>query len=118
VKAASAKAKGTRLEKWVESKLKSIGFYSRRQPGSGIYSDFKHDNYCVMPGVGPMIIECKSWKNGWRTGDKAMGVAELLVIKRDFGEPCVYMPWTTFEQMCAALQTKANEESSDLANDV
>ena len=110
LKAKSAKAKGSKLEKWVDTQLTALGFHSRRQPGSGIYSDFPHDNHVVLPGVGPLIIECKSWKYGWRTGDSAMGKAELLVIKRDYGEPCVYMPWSTFKSMCQALAVSGEDD--------
>lgn len=104
LKARSAKAKGTKLEKWVSAELQDVGFRSRRQPGSGIYSDFAHDVAFELPGYGEVIVECKSWKHGWRTGDNAMGKAELLVIKRDYGTPCVYMPWLTFKGLCDAIE--------------
>jgi hypothetical protein len=110
MKPRSAKAKGTRLEKWVAQKLSGIGIFCRRQPGSGIYRDFQHDNYAVIPLVGPILLECKSWKHGWRTGDKAMGKAEILIIKRDYGNPCVYMPWSTFSSLVSALQQAKEDE--------
>ena len=92
MKARSAKAKGTRLENWVTQFFKSCGWYARRQPGSGIYRDFPHDNAVESPNSALSFnIECKSWKNGWRTGDKAMGQADILVIKRDYGEPRFYL---------------------------
>ena len=95
MKAASAKAKGTKLEKWVALELAKVGLSSRRQPGSGVYSDFPHDAMVRMRGK-RYIIECKAWKDGWRTGDNAMGAADFLVIKRNHGEPRVYMSWETF----------------------
>jgi hypothetical protein len=104
LKTASKKAKGSRLEKWVKKFFEDFGFQSRRQPGSGIYSDFPHDNCIELPGVGRVILECKSWKHGWRTGDKAMGEADMLVIKRDFGEPCFYIPERTMVAICKSLQ--------------
>ncbi len=103
MKTASKKAKGSRLEKWVKKFFEDFGFPSRKQPGSGIYSDFPHDNCIELPGVGRVIIECKNWKHGWRTGDKAMGSADMLVIKRDFGEPCFYIPERTMAAICKAL---------------
>lgn len=99
MKARSAKAKGTRLEKWCMQAFQAIGWKARKQPGSGIYSAFPHDVYAEHPERGPIVCECKSWKNGWRTGDTALGQADILVIKRDYGEPNVYMPWRVFAQL-------------------
>ena len=98
MKPRSAKAKGARLEKWVRDKLRSIGVPARKQPGSGIYQGFPADVYADLPD-GPAIVECKSLQHGWRTGDRMMGQADLLVIKRDRATPCVYMPWSTFERL-------------------
>ena len=43
MKARSAKQKGTRLEVEVVRAMQERGLSVRRQPGSGIYSDFPHD---------------------------------------------------------------------------
>lgn len=103
MKAKSAKAKGTRLEKWVCALFNSIpGWTARKQPGSGIYQDFKHDVWAKREKDGnKFITECKSWKHGWRTGDKAMGMADFLVIKRDFGPAMIYMKASTFAELVA-----------------
>ena len=103
LKAASAKAKGLRLEKKVEARLLAAGLRARRQPGSGIYSAFPHDVALDLPGVGPLIIECKKRKEGHKTLDKWLGKGDLLVIEKDHGEPKVYMDWTLFEQMVRAI---------------
>ena len=95
MKARSAKAKGTRLEVFVEKAFAQFGWRSQRQPGSGIYAAFPHDVAVETPNGNKFIIECKSWKNGWRTGEKALGAAEILVIKKDFGDPYVYMSLKT-----------------------
>ena len=118
MKQASRKSKGTRLEKWVQERLAKAGLRARRQPGSGIYSDFPHDVFLELGGNNEnvkLVIECKSWKNGWRTGDSALGKADLLVIKRDYGEPCVYMPWPTFQLLAhiADAYFKGIEASSE-----
>ncbi len=101
IKARSAKAKGTKLEKYVESEFSKIGWRARRQPGSGIYQSFPHDVAVESPSGDEYIVECKSWKHGWRTGEKALGAADILVIKKDFGEPFVYMSLKTFGNMVA-----------------
>lgn len=99
MKPRSAKAKGTRLEKWVADQLCKVGWVARRQPGSGVYQGFPHDVSATAPDGREYVIEAKSWKNGWRTGDKAMGAADILVIKRDNGAPCVYMPFAIFAEL-------------------
>lgn len=103
MKPQSKKAKGTRLERWVVKQFEAIGIRARRQPLSGALSDFPHDCYADIPGFGPAIIEAKSWKHGWRTGDRALGQGDMLVIKRDYGSPCVYMSWSVFEAMVKCL---------------
>jgi len=99
LKARSAKAKGTRLEKFVAHAFNAFGWKARRQPGSGIYDGFAHDVEAVSPSGSHFIVECKSWKHGWRTGDRAIGLADFLVIKRDFGPPMVYMSLATFGEV-------------------
>ena len=103
MKARSKRAKGTRLEKFVAKAFESFGWEARRQPGSGVYQGFPHDVEAISPGGDKYILECKSWKHGWRTGDNAMGHARFLVIKRDHGEPMVYMSLATFGEVVAPL---------------
>jgi hypothetical protein len=101
VLARSKRRKGSRLETFVASRLAEI-CPARKQPGSGIYNtDFPQDVMAVLTGR-RWIIECKSWANGWRTGDKAMGAAEILVIKADRSEPRVYMHWDAFAELVRA----------------
>lgn len=118
MKARSAKAKGTKLEKWVVDQVRRIGASARRQPGSGIFADFKHDAWLNIEGIGNLIVECKAWRNGWRTGDSAMGVADLLVIKRNHGDPCVYMPWKTFEHFVAVILQSSEGRAAASAPDM
>lgn len=96
MKARSAKAKGTKLEKEVCGWLQDVGEI-RRQPGSGIYADFPHDNEFRFCGH-RFILECKARKEGHRTLDRWRGMADVLVIKPDRQEPSVYMPISTFRE--------------------
>ena len=101
LKARSAKAKGTKLEKKIADDLeKDCKWKARKQPGRGIYSAFPHDVSALSPTGNEYIFEAKKWKHGWRTGDKAKGKAHFLVIERDFGQPCVYMTWDMFKELC------------------
>ena len=104
LKARSAKAKGTKLEKKVADSLeKDCKWTARKQPGSGIYSSFPHDVSATSPTGKKYILECKKWKHGWRTGDNAKGQADFLVIERDYGQPCVYMTWNMFSELCLEI---------------
>ncbi len=103
MKPGSAKQKGTKFEKLAAGLLDGIeGVSCRRQPGSGIYSDFPHD-LRLRVGELDFICECKAWKEGWRTGDKAMGQAEILLIKRNYAEPRVYMTLGAFKALLEAI---------------
>ena len=97
----SAKRKGNKFERWVVSELSDIPHLEvRRQPGSGIYRDFPHDIWLRhLTQELEWTVECKHWEKGWRTGDKARGKADLLLIKRDSGEPCAYMPLSVLKDL-------------------
>ena len=111
MKTKSAKTKGYRLEKWIVDQLQSLGILARKQPGSGIYQDFPHDVYADIPGFGPLIVEAKSWKHGWRTGDNAMAGADILVIRADRSDPKVYMTWNTFSSLIKTIEELREEAS-------
>jgi hypothetical protein len=61
--------------------------------------EFPHDVQVTLPSGRRLIIEAKAWKDGWRTGDRAMGQADMLVMKRNFGEPMVYLSLATFADL-------------------
>ena len=121
MKAKSAKNKGYRLEKLVSDDLnKDCHWKARRQPGSGRYLGYDHDNHAVSPTGKEYIFECKSYKDGAKTWDKAKGTAAFLVIKRDFAkEPNVYMTWTMFKDLCLDIYElhKEVEELKEKTND-
>lgn len=95
----SAKAKGTRLEKAVQMALQAAGAEARKQPGSGIYSAFPADVYAEIPGLGPILIECKSHKSPLKTIRKWLGKATVLVHKADQEEALVTVPLAHYCQM-------------------
>ena len=71
---------------------------SRRQPGSGIYADFPHDVE-LRHKDRRYIVECKARKNGFATLDNWRGQADMLVVKADRKEPCVYMPLSVLREL-------------------
>lgn len=96
MKAASKKAKGARLEAKVVTLFAEAGWFAQRVPGSGVYKDFPHDVTVEHAAHGPLLIEAKKHREGWRTGDKYLGQANILVIERDRGQPMAYMPLSLF----------------------
>ena len=92
--ARSAKAKGSKFEKKIVDTInKDSGWEARKQPGSGIFRDFPNDVYVVSPTGEKYIIECKKWRHGWRTGDKAKQGADFLLVERDHGSPKCYLEY-------------------------
>ena len=98
MKARSAKAKGTKLEVETVKSMEACGLTVRRQPGSGIYSDFPHDVQLMHCGK-RYIVECKARKNGFKTLENWRKQADLLVIKADREPPMVYMSLRLFAEM-------------------
>ena len=101
VKPRSAKAKGTKLERWVAQELTRAGIRATRQPGSGAFSGFPHD---VTLRDFAWIIECKARREGLKTLDRWMGAAEILIIKADRQPPNVYMNWPVFVDLMQRAQ--------------
>lgn len=108
IKARSAKAKGRKLERWLEDELKALGMKAaRRQPGSGAFEAFPHDVSCELPDGKPCLFEAKQRKAvAWATGDRWIGSADVLVVrldaKRPFDKtppPMVYMRWEVFARL-------------------
>lgn len=116
MKPRSAKAKGTKFERWLAGELSGVCHVARRQPGSGIYADFPHDLH-IEVGGNRYIGEAKHWRNGWRTGDNAMGGADFLFIKADRATPRVYMTMERFLDLCRLANegAKARVEAMPLA---
>jgi len=103
IKPRSAKAKGSRLEKAVQMALQEAGAQARKQPGSGIYSAFPADVFAEIPGLGPILIECKSHKSPLATIRKWLGKATVLVHKADGEEALVTVPLSHYCEMVRLL---------------
>jgi Holliday junction resolvase len=104
IKAKSAKAKGSKLEKEIVDDLKKdCKWEARKQPGSGIFSDFPHDCFAISPTGRKYIFEAKKHKNGYRTGDRQKGQADFLVIQADRSTSKVYMEWSMFKELCLEM---------------
>lgn len=110
----SAKRKGSAFERKLVKILSAIpGWSARRQPLSGALQAFPHDISAVDPLNREWIVEAKKWKNGWRTGDNALGKADMLIIERDYGDACIYMPLTRFAELVGVIEELKNEQQPD-----
>lgn len=98
IKHASAKSKGTRLEKKVVEDLSALGLKVRRQPGSGVYRDFPSDVAVEIRGKA-YLCECKARATGFSVLDRWLGKAEILVVRVDRQKPRVYLEWETFKEL-------------------
>ena len=95
----SQKRKGTRVENEIVKLFIKEGFKARRQPLSGAIQDFPHD-VRVTDLFGGTTIEVKARKSGggFTQLDRWKGSADLLILKRDFKEPMVYMSWNLYKE--------------------
>ena len=121
MKARSAKAKGTKLEKEIVDDLKKdCKWEARKQRGSGIYfKDWPLDCSASSPTGKKYIFEAKKHKHGYRTGDRQKGLADFLVIQADRSTSKVYMEWAMFKELCLEIYElhKEVEELKEKTND-
>ena len=107
-----AKRKGTRVENEIVKLFQAEGFNARRQPLSGAIAAFPHDVQVsdLFEGTN---IEVKARKNGegFAQLDKWKGSADLLVLKRDFSSPMVYLDWDLFKEFL--YEYRQNRRSSE-----
>jgi len=94
-----AKRKGTRVENEIVKLFQAEGFKARRQPLSGAIQDFPHDVQ-VSDLFNGINIEVKARKSGegFTQLDKWKGSADLLILKKDFSNPMVYLDWNLFKE--------------------
>ena len=100
-----SKIKGTRVEREIVKLFESEGFEARRQPMSGAIADFPHDVY-VNDLFDGTTIEVKARKNGagFAQLDNWKGSADILILKKDFEHPNVYVEWKFFKELLYAYR--------------
>ena len=100
-----AKIKGTRVEREIVKLFEAEGFEARRQPMSGAIQDFPHDVY-VNDLFDGTTIEVKARKNGagFAQLDNWKGSADILILKKDFENPNVYVEWKFFKELLHAYR--------------
>jgi len=112
-----AKRKGTRVENEIVKLFQAEGFEARRQPLSGAIQAFPHDVQVTDLFEGTNI-EVKARKNGegFAQLDKWKGSADLLILKKDFSNPMVYLDWDLFKEFLYEYrQNRRRNESGEQA---
>jgi Holliday junction resolvase len=116
-----SKIKGTRVERDIVKLFESIGFSARRQPMSGAIQDFPHDVY-VNDLFDGTTIEVKARKNGagFAQLDNWKGGADILILKKDFENPNVYVEWKFFKELLDVYRQhrfgSESREQEDISN--
>tara|TARA_B100000029_G_scaffold180519_1_gene178291 strand:- start:302 stop:898 length:597 start_codon:yes stop_codon:yes gene_type:complete len=106
----SHKRKGTRVENEIVKLFKAEGFNAVRQPLSGAIQDFPHDVQVKDLYEGTNIeVKARKSGEGFTQLDKWKGSADLLILKRDFQKPMVYLTWDFFKEFLN--EYKENRES-------
>ena len=114
----SAKRKGTRVENEIVKLFQAEGFKARRQPLSGAIQDFPHDVQ-VSDLFNGINIEVKARKSGegFTQLDKWKGSADLLILKKDFSNPMVYLDWNLFKEFLYEYRrSRQGSESGEQAD--
>ena len=113
----SQKRKGTRVENEIVKLFIKEGFNAVRQPLSGAIQQFPHD-VNVRDLYDGTTIEVKARKSGggFTTLDKWKGNADLLILKKDFEKPMVYLTWDFFKEFLHEYrQNRRRNESGEQA---
>lgn len=113
-----AKVKGTRVENEIVKLFIKEGFNAKRQPLSGALLDFPHDVQ-VHDLFGGTNIEVKARKSGegFAQLDKWKGSADLLILKKDFSTPMVYLDWNLFKEFLNEYrENRSTSESGQQKN--
>lgn len=113
-----SKIKGTRVEREIVKLFEAQGFSARRQPMSGAIMDFPHDVY-VNDLFDGTTIEVKARKNGagFKQLDDWKGSADILVLKKDFENPSVYLDWKLFKEFLDVYRQYQHRFGSESGNE-
>jgi Holliday junction resolvase len=114
-----AKIKGTRVENEIVKLFIKEGFNAKRQPLSGALIDFPHDVQ-VHDLFGGTNIEVKARKSGegFAQLDKWKGSADLLILKKDFSTPMVYVDWNLFKEFLHEYRENRSTSESGEQTDI
>jgi len=95
-----SKAKGSRFERAIVHKLQDLGLPAARTPLSGALKEYPNDVVFELRDR-EVRVECKKRANGegFKTLEKWIGSADVLVVARDRQDPWVCMTWNQFADL-------------------
>jgi Holliday junction resolvase len=107
---AGHRRKGARVERDLVDRHKSIGVHAERYPLSGAsrFRGSAHDIDIYVLGANepPLIAEVKARANGggFATLEKWLGSYDALFLRRDRGEPLVFLPWRVWARILGEVR--------------
>jgi hypothetical protein len=91
--------KGDRIEREIVEAHRAVGVHAERYPLSGASrfrgSGHDIDIYAFGREAAPLVAECKARGNGggFVQLERWLGEYDLLVLKRNYADPLVLLPW-------------------------
>ena len=90
--------KGDRIEREIVEAHRAVGVHAERYPLSGASrfrgSGHDIDIYAFGREAAPLVAECKARSNGGFVQlERWLGEYDLLVLKRNYADPLVLLPW-------------------------
>jgi hypothetical protein len=90
--------KGDRIEREIVEAHRAVGVHAERYPLSGANrfrgSGHDIDIYAFGREAAPLVAECKARRNGGFVQlERWLGEYDLLVLKRNYADPLVLLPW-------------------------
>jgi hypothetical protein len=102
--------KGSRIEREIVDRHKSLGVHAERYPLSGASrfrgSGHDVDVYPCGRDAAPIACEVKGRKNGagFATLDRWLGEFDALFLRRNNAAPLVVLPWGVWAALLAKVQ--------------
>ena len=97
--------KGKLMEREEAAYWSSLGWAgSHRVPGSGAFAGLPGDVILHPPFFRRLRMECKAYKDGWKSGDKDLAGEEVLILPRS-GDNLIYLARDTFRQIIEGVES-------------
>ena len=103
--------KGQRIEREIIARHREIDVHCERVPLSGAMKykgGIDVDVYAFGRDAPPMVSEVKSRASGegFRLIERWIGDAEMLFLRRDYADPIVVLPWSTYTGLLDAIRRR------------